>query len=391
MARGGAKAKSGRAAPVLPVCCAVSAVLGSVHAFSVFLPEWEQRLAADRAGVSLVYSLALVALTTAVLLGYRAYRRWSPARLLATVGWVSGLGLLIAARAESLASLYVGYGLVFGAANGLGYGYTLQLAGQVAGRRRGVAMATVTACYAVGATVSPLAFTQLITVGGNAAALQGAAVVVAGVSLVAAAVCARAGTRFVSESASADTALTSDDACARTALWVAYGTAVLAGLMVIGHAFALAQWKGLGTAAAAWATTTVAAGNMLGGFAAGPVSDRVANRDVLIGLPLLTAGGLVALAVASADAVFLSLGVLGFSYGALIAVYPVAVSNRFGTVAAPRVYGQVFTAWGVAGLLGPWASGWVYVQTGTYTVALSFAVVLSGVSAWVIWRFLPRR
>ncbi|MEM7376775.1 MAG: MFS transporter [Pseudomonadota bacterium] len=380
-----------RSAPVLFACCAVSAVLGSVHAFSVFVPEWEHRLAADRASVSLTYSLALVALTTAVLLGYRAYRVLSPRRLFATVGVVSGLGLLIAARAETLTTLYLGYGLLFGGANGLGYGYTLQLAGQVLPRRRGVAMATVTACYAVGATVSPLAFARLIADGGNAAALQGAAAVIAGVSLVAVGVVVQAGTRFVSEPASADTALTPALARARAALWVAYGAAVLAGLMVIGHAFALAQWKGLGTAAAAWATTAVAFGNMLGGFAAGPASDRIASRTLLTGLPMLTAGGLIALTVSSAGPVFVALGVVGFSYGALIAVYPVAVSDRFGDVAAPRVYGQVFTAWGVAGLVGPWASGWVYVQTGTYSVALTLAVVLSGVSACVIWQFLPRR
>jgi len=51
-------------------------------------------------------------------------------------------------------------------------------------------------------------------------------------------------------------------------------------------------------------------------------------------------------------AVFIALGLIGYCYGAIIAIYPVAVVDVFGTLAAPRIYGQVFTAWGLAGLVG---------------------------------------
>jgi len=82
--------------------------------------------------------------------------------------------------------------------------------------------------------------------------------------------------------------------------------------------------------------------------------------------------------------VFIALGLVGYCYGAIIAVYPVAVADIYGALAAPRIYGQVFTAWGLAGLIGPWMSGFIFDLTSSYTVALLFAVLLSCVSVVAI-------
>ena len=62
----------------------VTLVLGSVHAFSVFIAPLERLLLLPRSEVSLIYSLALVALTLAVLLGYRVYHLLAPAWLVLT-------------------------------------------------------------------------------------------------------------------------------------------------------------------------------------------------------------------------------------------------------------------------------------------------------------------
>ena len=48
---------------IVGACLAVSLVLGSVHAFSVFVPSWQQLPGADRGSLSLIYSIALVSLT----------------------------------------------------------------------------------------------------------------------------------------------------------------------------------------------------------------------------------------------------------------------------------------------------------------------------------------
>ena len=84
--------------------------------------------------------------------------------------------------------------------------------------------------------------------------------------------------------------------------------------------------------------------------------------------------------VAGGFAVISLLALIGFSYGAIIAVYPVAISNYFGE-AGPRVYGQVFTAWGFAGLVAPWTAGLIFDGSDGYAPALVVAAVIAGLSA----------
>ena len=60
-----------------------------------------------------------------------------------------------------------------------------------------------------------------------------------------------------------------------------------------------------------------------------------------------------------------SLCVIGFAYGAIIAVYPYAVAYYFGAAAAAKIYGRVFTAWGLAGLGAPWLAGYLFDLNGT--------------------------
>jgi len=330
---------------------ALSAVLGTVHAFSVFIPQWEELPGADRASLSLVYSIALVSLTIAVLLGYRIYQRIPPFAVFAIVGLLSATGLAMSASSLSVVSLYLAYGLLFGGANGLGYGYALQLSGQAAPGRRGFAMGLVTAFYAVGATFAPLLFVSLIEQGGNALALKAMSAIILIVSLVAAALVSWSNARYDSEPNSAKQTLNPMLKHVRALLWVGYGSAVT--------------------------------GNMLGGFSAGYYADRVASQTLLRWLPLLTSLGLILLVWPAQTVwitVFIALGLVGYCYGSIIAVYPVVVSDVFGALAAPRIYGQIFTAWGLAGLLGPWVSGWLFDFTGSYTLPLVIAVLLSGVS-----------
>ena len=70
------------------------------------------------------------------------------------------------------------------------------------------------------------------------------------------------------------------------------------------------------------------------------------------------------------------LSAVGFAYGAVIAVYPYAISEYFGDL-GPKVYGRVFTAWGFAGLAGPWTAGRLYDASGSYGTALAAASVIA--------------
>ena len=80
-----------------------------------------------------------------------------------------------------------------------------------------------------------------------------------------------------------------------------------------------------------------------------------------------------------------ALVVAGMSYGALIAAYPAAVVVAAGPDAAPRIYGQVFIAWGVAGLCAPWLAGYLFDRHESYELAIGVACLLALASVNIAW------
>ncbi|MGB3148970.1 MAG: hypothetical protein WBA91_14610, partial [Paracoccaceae bacterium] len=178
---------------VLFAASLVSFTLGSIHAFSIFLAPIEAAFGASRAVASLTYSLALVFLTIAVLFGPALYLRLRPATIFVLTALLGAAGAAVAGLAGSVAQLWLGYGLLFGLANGLGYGYGLQFAARANPGRVGFAMGTVTAAYALGAALAPYGFAHLLAVGGFAAAMAALAAAVFLVGLGAALLVARSG------------------------------------------------------------------------------------------------------------------------------------------------------------------------------------------------------
>lgn len=361
--------------------CVVTGTLGSVHAFSVFLVPLETLFEASRSSISLVYSLALVTLTVMVLFGHRLYGRVSPATLGALACLGAAVGLACAAALNSLVGLYIGYGLLFGAANGVGYGFVLQLVAQAMPAALGLAMGLVTAIYAAGSIVFAKFYAALLVHFSVAdtmlvmAAVMVVASVVVWLLLKVSKARYRAASSNNQESPAGESRLV-------FRLWLGFGTGAAAGLMAIGHATGIVLDRGGTASMMVVGAMTIGAGNALGGMFAGYLADRIVPSITLAVLPALSCIALVSLTlVADAWAAVGVLATVGFCYGAIIAVYPAAVAAVFGLAHAPRVYGRVFTGWGLAGLLAPWAAGVIFDQTSTYTVSIWVAAALGLVSA----------
>lgn len=357
----------------------VTFVLGSIHAFSVFIAPLENLLLLPRSEVSLVYSLALVMLTLAVLLGYRIYHLLPPQQLVLAACLAAAVGLALAAKASSWGMLCLGYSLIFGFSNGIGYGYCLQLAGRTMPASKGFAMGTVTAAYAVGSVVFAQVFAWRIAAAGVEAALTAIAAALVLCGVVAAAMLHAAGARY---------GLTAGprhdgkfDVTDIALFWIAYMAGVFAGLMAIGHAAGIALSRNATLELSTMAAITTGVGSALGGFASGWLIARFSAARLMTGLPLLSAAALLVMSVSrEALAVVALLSLVGFSYGSLIAVYPVAIAERFGA-RGPAAYGRVFTAWGFAGLAGPWSAGWIFDWRGGYEPAMLVAAGIAVLSA----------
>jgi OFA family oxalate/formate antiporter-like MFS transporter len=369
---------------VLAASMLVTFVLGSVHAFSVFIVPLESLLQLPRSDISLIYSFALVFITLSVLLGYRIYAL-VPAWLLVFLTCViAASGILIAAYAQGWWMLFVGYSLFFGISNGVGYGFTLQLVGRELPGIKGFAMGAVTAAYAVGSII----FARLLAGQIASDSVTRAFVALASALLV----CAALGgflmwlsqASYKNEDSRPAESEPSVETRVVVLFWLAYMLSVFAGLMAIGHAAGIALSKGVSIVLSVWAAMMIGVGSAIGGFLAGWLIDRWPLIWFLIGLPILSALSLGMLAVVGSPIYVIGLLCLvGFAYGSIIAIYPVAISNYFGEQ-GPKVYGRVFTAWGFAGLVAPWVAGLIYDSESNYRLALIVASVTALLSALTV-------
>jgi MFS family permease len=166
-------------------------------------------------------------------------------------------------------------------------------------------------------------------------------------------------------------------------MWVGFALGCSAGLMVISQLVPFA--KSVGIAAGALSTMTLvvgAFGNASGRILSGWVSDRLGRINVLrtmigismVAMPALyAAGSQVALLYAAVFVVY-------WCYGTQISVNGVAASDFWGTKNAGVNYGILFTAWGVAGIIGPRIGGVLYDRYHNYQAAFYTAAVLAGVA-----------
>jgi len=175
-------------------------------------------------------------------------------------------------------------------------------------------------------------------------------------------------------------------------MWVAYALGCSAGLMVISQLVPFA--RSVGIAAAALTTMSLvigACGNASGRILSGWMSDKMGRINVLramIGIsmaamPLLYAvGGNVVL-------LYLVVFVVYWCYGTQLSVNGAATADFWGTKNAGINYGMLFTAWGVAGIIGPRIGGVLYDKYHNYQAAFYAAAGLAGVA--LVCELLARR
>ena len=364
---------------ILLAAMLVTLVTGSIHCFSVFLVPLESLLGLPRAQISLFYSLALIFLTLSVLFGYLVYERVKPATMIFLSCTTAGAGLALSAFSTTWWTVFFGYSFLFGVANGFAYGYTLQLMGRSLPDFKGFAMAAVTAAYAVGSVVFSFMLAKIVQSASLTTALLVMGMVVFVSGIVSALMLKASGARYDTVSSVNDqTKNTPPSVFLICLFWVAYGCSVFAGLMAIGHAAGIIQSLGGEYSLAIWGAVFIGIGSSIGGFFIGAVIKPHNMDQWLLGLPLVSAAFLGVLYITYSPIIAIGLlSFIGFSYGAVIAVYPFVISEYFGAVEGPKVYARVFTAWGFAGLAGPWSAGKLFDLTGLYSATLLIACAIA--------------
>jgi OFA family oxalate/formate antiporter-like MFS transporter len=117
----------------------------------------------------------------------------------------------------------------------------------------------------------------------------------------------------------------------------------------------------------------------LGGGSWADAIGRVAMVRVALALMLLTS----ILWVSNpwgASTYFVVAALFGITYGLCIALLPAVIADSFGSKEISRIIGTIYTAFALAGLLGPTVAGVLRDHTGNYDLALTLCIALSALT-----------
>ncbi|MFX0172964.1 MAG: OFA family MFS transporter [Candidatus Hodarchaeota archaeon] len=143
-------------------------------------------------------------------------------------------------------------------------------------------------------------------------------------------------------------------------LWGMFVLAAAAGLMTIGNvkSFVIDQNSAIDAVLAATIAGILSIFNAAGRIVWGAVSDRI-GRTITMILMFATLGVSMFFFGIQTEVLTLTIGaaLIGFCFGGNFALFPSATADYFGTKNLGSNYGLVFTAYGVAGILGPFLAG----------------------------------
>jgi OFA family oxalate/formate antiporter-like MFS transporter len=154
-------------------------------------------------------------------------------------------------------------------------------------------------------------------------------------------------------------------------MWVAYALGTGAGLMLISQLVPFGrQQLNIVDVAANLAIAVGAVGNASGRIFSGWLSDTIGRLQTL---RLMVAVSILAFLllphISGAAMLYGMVFVVYYCYGTQLSVYASTTGDFFGTKNLGVNYGLVFSAWGVAGVIGPIIAGRLFDIFGNYTNA----------------------
>ena len=369
----------------LIACLLITFCMGTVHAFSTLIQNIELQANVGRMASSLVYSVALINVTLAVFFGHILYRKFSPNLLISIIALLPIIGLLFS-NSQSWIGWMIGYGFLFGLSSGLGYGLSLFIMTSITSKEKlGFTLGLVTASYAFGAVVFSIIYPFLFDYFGFEngyviGLISLSSMVIIGLII------------FKLSNVKIDINLndmnqTKSRSPRIIKLWFGYFLGVFAGLMAIGHAVPLIISFGGSSLNAVTAITLMTLGSAIAGIYAGWLVDRFGCKRPLIIILIINCFALIGLSIlTSLNLLIILLVIIASLYGAVIAIYPTLVNHFVGEELSARVYGQVFTAWGAAGLISPSLAGWMFEKNNSYDNSILFTLSISSLAVIIIWK-----
>jgi OFA family oxalate/formate antiporter-like MFS transporter len=370
--------------------------LGTLYAWSVFVAPLEKQFGWKRADTSMVFTIAVATVALGFLVAGRIQDKIGPFYCSLTGCVLVSLGYYLSSYTTGLTFLFICFGVIGGLGNGFGYATPIPVMAKWFPDKRGLAIGLAVGGYGAGSAIfGPLAQLKLIPAYGVASTFRILSVIFFVMTFIGALLLKNppAGYRPArwNPAATSKSAATTHEFRAGETLrtptfylmWVAYALGCSAGLMVISQLVPFAKSVGIGAAALSTMGLVVGAfGNASGRILSGWMSDKLGRINVLrtmIGISMVA----MPLLYASAGRVgllYLVVFVVYWCYGTQLSVNGSATSDFWGTKNAGINYGVLFTAFGVAGIIGPRIGGVLYDKYHDYQAAFYTAAALAAVA-----------
>lgn len=412
----------------------VQIILGTVYAFSVFVRPLETEFGWDRTTTQWAFSFALATFALVMIPAGKLQDRIGPRKVASIGGILLGISFILGAflvDASRPWALYLTYGVLGGA--GIGFAYVCPIAASAKWfpDKKGLVTGLAVAGFGAGALffAGPASTLILPPSGeGEAMGISQILLVSLGISAgngfgigwkmffilhgIVCAVGVLIGASFLKNPPPGWMAQETKSTAQKDytwqemlntplscILWLTFIFGATSGLMAIG------QWKPMmadilqgETFAPAWMGTfgrfvepigILAIFNAFGRIFWGKISDLIDRPRAMMMMFLAQGTAFMLLAgVSSPAAIFVASALVGLNFGGNFALFPSATADYFGMKNFGVNYGWIFTAYGVAGFLGPVVGGVLFDVTQQYLMPFIFAGILcfiAAVSSVVVW------
>jgi MFS family permease len=349
-----------------------------IFAFGVFIKPLSDQFGWSRTEISLAFTLtALMVAAFSPFIG-RVVDRVGARKVLLPCVAVYGVAFCCLALVKTLAGLYAIYVLLGVVGNGTTQLCYARVIAAWFDRRRGLALATMMAGVGAGAIGIPPLATWLIGAYGwrEAYLLLGASIFVLG--MIPAALWLRETPPGAGGAdASAATRLPGmrgAEAVRRPVFWLLLTGFFLFSVSVNGsmaHLIPILTDRGIGSETAALAASMLGVLTLCGRLLTGVLLDRFSGSRITGIFFGIAAVGVAVLSQAQAVVTaFAGAALIGLGMGAEADVMPYLISRYFGLHSFSEIYGYAFTAYALAGALGPLLMGWSFDRFHSYSTAL---------------------
>ncbi len=360
----------------------VDLCLGSVYAYSIFLPEIKKSFSVTGMQSNLPFMIFLAFFAITMFFGGKFMEKLGPKKLAIIGGLIVGLGWALSFFATNIWMLIISYGVIAGSGVGLVYGVPVSLGARWFPDRKGLAVGLMLAGFGGSALITgKLASVLIPSVGLNMTFLYfGAAFAVILTLLALPIKFPAAGYKPAGWSPAAGAAAAVDfdsSEMSKTGtfwgLFLCYIIGCLAGLMAIGISKpAGSEIIKIAGDTAASLVGIFAIFNALGRPLFGSLTDKITPKwAAIVNLCIILAVSLLMIIAKEGDVTIYVLAFIGFwlCLGGWLAIAPAATAAFFGMKNYARNYGLVFFAYGIGAILGGIISGQAKDVFGSYTFA----------------------